>query len=233
MRKRILQERNALSASQRQEWDRQILEHLVRYDQENPCAAYMCYVNYRSEVSTREFILWCLEKGRIIFVPRVFQSAEMESAEMEFYRITAWEDLTSGYQGIPEPKAMPERSFFRWLEKIRRETEEAGKPERVRLRMLMPGSVFDRAGNRIGYGGGFYDRWLAKWNHFNSGGKTVLEKIGLAYGMQIAESIPTERFDQKTDFVITENNVIEKKADVITGQRKNFTEESNGSGIIV
>lgn len=204
MRKRILQERNALSVSQRQEWDEQILRNLVRYEQEKPCAAYLCYVNYKTEVSTKEFILWCLKNERMVFVPKVFQSAEMKSVEMEFYRITAWEDLTSGYQGILEPEALPERSFSQWIEKIKGKAGYTGKPEQMPLRMLLPGTVFDRSGNRIGYGGGFYDRWLAKWNCSDSTKTALLEKIGLAYDMQMVRAIPAESFDQKVDYVITE-----------------------------
>lgn len=200
LRKRILKNRDTLLQEQRQMWDALILKRLIEYDKENPCPVYLCYASFKSEVSTKEFILWCLDKGKTVFVPKV-----LTPPEMEFYRITAWEDLRSGFRGIPEPEASAERSFSRWLTEPERKTAE--KTDKRRLRMLLPGAVFDRNGNRIGYGGGFYDRWLAKWNHFDSGGPAVLEKIGLAYGMQITESAPSESFDQKTDLVITEKDI--------------------------
>lgn len=232
LRRGILKERNALSIEQRREWDRQIFKHLIRYDQEAPCFVYLCYANYKSEVSTKEFICRCLEEGRIVFVPKVLPGdrtvsgrkpgslkkqedkqadsgkAEAKQAEMEFYRITAWEELKAGYQGILEPEALPERAFSVWLAKA--EKEARAHTERLHLRMLLPGAVFDRSGNRIGYGGGFYDRWLAKWEHIHtgSGDTAVLEKIGLAYGIQIAEALPTETFDRKVDDVITEEGKI-------------------------
>lgn len=205
LRRRILTERNALSVLRRREWDRQILEHLIRRDQERPCAACLCYVNYKSEVSTKEFILWCLGKGRPVFVPKVFAGgAFTKPAEMAFYRVTAWEELKTGYQGILEPEALPERAFSRWLAEKEKKMEHSQKPERIHLRMLLPGAVFDRDGNRIGYGGGFYDRWLAGWERSGCDNTAVLEKIGLAYDMQIVKTIPAESFDQKADCVITE-----------------------------
>ena len=209
LRKRILKERNALSALQRQEWDGKILEHLIRYDKENPCAAYLCYVNYRSEVSTKEFILRCLDRGKNVFVPKVQEPAKTGDGptEMAFYQIASWEELKAGYQGIYEPEVSFERAFFRWLEKAEEETEK--KPGRLSVRMLLPGAVFDRKGNRIGYGGGFYDRWLAKWNRFESGNPAVLEKIGLAYGLQVVKALPAEPFDQRVDRVITEKQSAE------------------------
>ena len=72
MRKQILKERNSLSEEVRHRMDKQIFEELIRYDEKEPCAAYLSYVNYKSEVSTKKFILWCLEKEKTVFVPKVF-----------------------------------------------------------------------------------------------------------------------------------------------------------------
>lgn len=253
LRRWILRERNALSMKQREEWDRRILEKLVRYDEKASCDAYLCYVSYRSEVSTKEFILWCLEKEKIVFVPKVsekkvpeqrntgtdnsrardHQRAEDAGTEdaqfhadknlkindMEFYQITAWEELQAGYQGILEPEALPEKSFSEWIVRsgifgqfagARRSVttghEETAEKEKTagKIRMLLPGAVFDGQGNRIGYGGGFYDRWLARWDRTTQENPGVLEKIGLAYHIQMTDCIPAEAFDQKADCVITD-----------------------------
>ena len=126
LRKHILQDRNAILPVQRQQWDRQIFRRLVAYDRAHPCSAYLCYVSYKSEVSTKEFIRRCLEEEKPVFVPKVLTDRHplpdgkdepdnrMDSAppEMEFYQITAWEELKKGYQGILEPEVLPERSFF-------------------------------------------------------------------------------------------------------------------------
>lgn len=184
LRKQILAKRNALPAQTRQAWDEQIFDRLVAYDQLSPCPVYLCYVSYRSEVDTKEFITWCLGQGKMVFVPKVLQESNMA-----FYRIFGPEDLAAGYQGILEPKALPENALSDWLKK-------AGK-EVVSLRMLLPGAAFDKKGNRIGYGGGFYDRWLAK-----AGALGNLERIGLAYRMQVVENFPADSFDQDRKSVV-------------------------------
>ena len=242
LRGRILKERNALLPEQRKIWDGQIFEQLVQMDKAFPCPVYLCYVSYKSEVSTKEFILWCLENGKTVFVPKVVEgkipeaevmragkvrtkdimpsvSQKAKIRDMEFYRITAWEELQAGYQGILEPEALSKKSFSEWIarsdiygqfagvcrsvpagrEKTAEREKTAGK-----IRMLMPGAVFDRQGNRIGYGGGFYDRWLARWDRTAQENRGVLEKIGLAYHIQMTDCIPAEPFDQKTDYVITD-----------------------------
>ncbi len=226
LRKQILKARNALLPEQRQLWDQKILQHLIEYDKKSPCPVYLCYVSYKSEVSTKEFICWCLKNGKKVFVPKVlkdqypeaggkfsfYKKTEETLPEMKFYQIIAWEELKKGYQGILEPEALPERAFGEHLKK-----------SNFCFRLLLPGAVFDKAGNRIGYGGGFYDRWLAKWNDFQCGSTErfakgadfgyspvrMLEKIGLAYQMQIVDEIPVENFDQKIDLVITEEYATE------------------------
>lgn len=215
LRGRILKERNALLPAQRKIWDEQIFGQLVQMDKAFPCPVYLCYVSYKSEVSTKEFILWCLENGKIVFAPKVIEG---KTSDMEFYRIAAWEELQAGYQGILEPEALPEKSFSEWIVRsdifrqfagARRSVttdheETAEKKTAGKIRMLLPGAAFDRRGNRIGYGGGFYDRWLARWDRTAGENRGVLEKIGLAYHIQMTDCIPAEAFDQKADCVITD-----------------------------
>lgn len=217
LRKRILAERDSLLLEQRRVWDKQIFNYLIRYDEEKPCEIYLCYVNYKSEVETKEFIRWCLQKGKTVFVPKVLTSEDMvieesgsfqkkrKAVEMEFYRIFRFEDLKAGYWGILEPEDLAENRFslqdFLLKERVR---------EDLLIRMLMPGAVFDKERNRIGYGGGFYDKWLAKWENEKCGRAGKLEKIGVAYQMQIMEEIPAEPFDKKADLVVTEEGMSER-----------------------
>lgn len=205
LRKQILQKRDEISPEQKKIWDRQILERLTACDAEDPCQVYLCYVSYKSEVSTKEFIGWCLKREKAVFVPKVKSEKAGKKPEMEFYRIFSLSECKTGYQGILEPEELPERFFFRWFAKA----GEAGYGDRkTRIRMLLPGAVFDRNGNRIGYGGGFYDRWLDKWENLTfqneKKGGFFMEKIGLAYNMQLVPQIPAERFDKRVDRVITE-----------------------------
>lgn len=198
LRKQILTERDSLLLEQRHVWDKRILERLLQYDIENPCDTSLCYVNYKSEADTKAWIHWCFYKGKAVFVPKV-----LAAGEMEFYQIFHLEDLKAGCQGILEPEDLPDRSFRKWI----------GDRTNVRsvVRMIIPGAVFDQTGNRIGYGGGYYDKWIARWENEQRDKAVKLEKIGIAYQMQIVEEIPAEPYDQKVDLVVTEKGITYRK----------------------
>ena len=108
--------------------------------------------------------------------------AIMELA-MQFYQITDLSQLVSGYRSIREPQ--PQRS---WQQ----------KPGDL---VIMPGTVFDKEGNRIGYGGGFYDRFLEAHPQVST--------AALAYELQLVEPgrIETEKTDQKPACIITEKAI--------------------------
>ena len=65
--------------------------------------------------------------------------------------------------------------------------------------MILPGSVFDKNGNRIGYGGGYYDRYLET--------HTGIVRMGICFDFQVAETVPVDRYDWKMDMVMTENGI--------------------------
>jgi len=111
-------------------------------------------------------------------LPRV----NIENTTLTLYHIKSLEDLEKGTFRIPEPSQD--------LEKV--------KPEEIDL-AIIPGIAFAKNGHRIGYGGGFYDKLLKKIN---------CPTIGIAYEFQIIETIPTEDHDEKTNILITENNII-------------------------
>lgn len=102
---------------------------------------------------------------------------------MEFYRIDSLSELQPGYRGIPEPPRTGERYVFR-------------DGEEDRVLMLMPGVAFDPYRNRLGYGGGFYDRYLADQE------KLQLRTIGVGFRCQMAELLPAEESDVKPYQVI-------------------------------
>ena len=104
-----------------------------------------------------------------------------------FYEITSMEDLQPGYQGIREPVEKEERLY---------DSKMAGKDGII----LVPGAVFDRQRSRMGYGKGFYDRFLSK----NPG----LFSAALAFECQIARKIPVEPHDIKPDMIVTEKERI-------------------------
>lgn len=98
--------------------------------------------------------------------------------KLTFHRIFSLEELSSGYMGIPEPPF---------------ENPEI-HPEELEV-ILVPGLAFDMERIRLGYGGGYYDRFLKK---------TKALKIGIAFSLQIVDSLPKELYDEKMDLLLTE-----------------------------
>lgn len=140
-----------------------------------------CYVDYNHEVGTRQIIRMCWQMKKRVFVPKVL------GKDMEFFEISSFDDLESGMKGILEPVRTSEGL---------KGTGEIGL-------MIMPGVAYDRNLHRIGYGGGFYDRYLEK--HKN------LQKIAVAFEYQVFQDVPNETFDICPDQLITETAIYEKE----------------------
>lgn len=108
--------------------------------------------------------------------------------EMEFYKISSLEDLKEGNFNVLEPEPNDE---------LRLMTKDT-----VNYCMLMPGLMFDKQGNRLGYGKGYYDKYLAKLP------KDVnFTTIALSYEEMVKDAIPAEETDWKADYIVTENGI--------------------------
>lgn len=128
------------------------------------------YLPYNQEVRTWALLEQALKDGKQVAVPKVY------GEEMRFILISDLSRVAPGYAGIPEPVD---------------DGPVANDPEGL---VLMPGMVFDKDGHRIGYGGGFYDRFLAQ--------EPQHPTIALCYEFQLLERIPTEEFDIPVDCVL-------------------------------
>ena len=128
------------------------------------------YLPYNQEVRTVPMLQQALRDGKKVAVPKVFGD------EMEFIYLTDMTQVEKGYAGIPEPVA------------------DGPVAEDKSALVLMPGLAFDPQGHRIGYGGGFYDKFLAS----EPGHPTV----ALCYDFQMYPHLETEEFDKSVDFVI-------------------------------
>ena len=128
------------------------------------------YLPYNQEVRTVPMLERALREGKRIAVPKVY------GEEMKFIYMTDLTQVEEGYAGIPEPVA---------------DGPVADDPTAL---ILMPGLAFDSQGHRIGYGGGFYDKFLAaEPNH---------PTVALCYGFQVLPSIETEEYDIPVDCVL-------------------------------
>jgi len=99
---------------------------------------------------------------------------------MVFYKLTDFARLEPGYFGIPEPVS---GEIVNWSKAL----------------MIMPGVAFDRANHRVGYGGGFYDRYLEK--------HPQLERVAIAFSFQMLPEVPTEPTDICPQIIVTEEEI--------------------------
>ena len=182
LRKQILGARDLLGARERQEKSRAAMQNFWSLPEIKHWSTLFVYVNFRSELETLELIQSCLSKGKRVAIPLV----EASTVSMIPLLIQDPEkDLVAGYYGIPEPD--PEKS----LRVAAREIDA----------VVIPGSVFDIHGGRLGYGGGYYDRFLV-----NDAPRA--KRIGLAFEMQVVEKVPVQPHDQPLDILITEKRIV-------------------------
>lgn len=128
------------------------------------------YLPYNQEVRTVPMLLRAIREGKQVAVPKVYGD------EMKFIYLDDLTQVSWGYAGIPEPIA------------------DGPVADDERALVLMPGLAFDPAGHRIGYGGGFYDKFLAR----EPGHPTV----ALCYDFQMFDHLETEEFDLPVDLVL-------------------------------
>lgn len=177
LRKAVLAKRDDLPMQERKMADMAMADRIIGHQWFYGAEVLLAFVNYGSEIGTVEIIEEAIRKGKKVFVPRI------EGDEMKFYQITSREQLTEGYKGIPEPDGTTEGFEYNTYKERR-------------MLLLMPGVAFDIYGNRMGYGKGFYDRFLRD--------KELLQtySIGIGYKCQRVDFIPVEEHDLKPYQVI-------------------------------
>lgn len=172
IRKRVLSERSVLSDKERTQMSIIIQKKVMETDAYKNAEVVLLYVDYNGEVATDLLLADCFRQGKKVACPRV-----LADGEMEFFEIAGVQDLKEGYKGIREPG-----------------TTTVCEAESALV--IVPGVAFDREGFRIGYGKGFYDRYLRK--------HPTYETIALAFECQIVEQIPREEHDICIGKIITE-----------------------------
>lgn len=175
LRGRIREKRRSMTAGEIAVKSRVIMEKLFSMPQYQKASRIYAYVSHNQEVSTLEFMEQVLREGKVLLVPKVHGDI------MKYYEITSLSQLSPGAYGIYEPDTRMPDTVSRGF-------------------MLLPGLAFDKEGYRLGYGGGFYDKYLsANQGHF---------KVGLAYDFQVVERLPRELHDIAADAIVTEGRII-------------------------
>ncbi|MBE0426557.1 MAG: 5-formyltetrahydrofolate cyclo-ligase [Nitrospirae bacterium] len=139
------------------------------------------YASFRSEVETLSIIRESLNMNKRVVVPKV----DKERHRLRLYEIKDASELTAGFMGIPEPSLSEERLI---------------NIDKIDL-IVLPGSAFDYSGNRLGYGGGYYDILLSEMHK-------KIPVAALAYEEQLVDSIPSEMHDIKVNMIVTDKSVI-------------------------
>lgn len=171
IRKELLKKRDLQSKEEILEKSRRIKDRLFSLDDFIKLDSILFYYSFRSEARTDVMIEDVLGKKRV-FLPKV------EDREIKVYEIKTQDELEEGFCRIKEP--LPKRPIL---------------PEEIKM-VIVPGVCFDKRGFRIGYGGGYYDRFLSLHS---------FQKIGLGFSLQIIDNVPNMPEDIRMDKIITED----------------------------
>ncbi|MEN8257519.1 MAG: 5-formyltetrahydrofolate cyclo-ligase [Thermodesulfobacteriota bacterium] len=181
LRQEMLSRRDGLAGQVRQEKSRALAERLGHLESFAQASAILFFVSFRSEVDTFFLMRQALERGVQVAAPLTLTKEK----KLQVFAIRDLDtDLVSGYQGIWEPD--PEGCTLL-------------PPSSLDL-VVVPGSVFDRQGGRMGYGGGYYDRFLAE-------DAPQAIRVGICFDLQLVDKVPMASHDQYLDFVVTESHI--------------------------
>lgn len=170
LRQAIRQRKRAMTQEEIEDRSRSLCEKFLKSDDYRRCTCLYGYLPYNQEVRTWPILHQALADGKQVAVPKVYGD------EMKFIYLTDLTQVAAGYAGIPEPIA------------------DGPVAEQQDALVLMPGLAFDPQGHRIGYGGGFYDKFLSR----EPGHPTV----ALCYEFQMVDHLETEQFDIPVNTVI-------------------------------
>ncbi|NLV97758.1 MAG: 5-formyltetrahydrofolate cyclo-ligase [Desulfovibrionales bacterium] len=182
LRQHFLQLRQKQSLSMAAEASARIRKLLLGLELMQKARSILIYLPTKGEVDTYPLLEHFWGQGVHVFLPRC---RDHEPGVMDVHRVRTPEELGPGHFGLTEPNPMCTVP------------EENPKLDIV----VVPAIAFDRQGYRLGFGGGYYDRFLSRLMHTST-------LIGLAYDFQIVEHLPQEPWDQPLDMIITPGEII-------------------------
>ncbi|ROR29315.1 5-formyltetrahydrofolate cyclo-ligase [Mobilisporobacter senegalensis] len=182
IRRKMKSLKSTLTADQITEYSNNIFHRLEDFISLDNYDAIYTYIAFNEEVQTNPIVHYGFRNKLKIAVPKIVNK------QMDFYYIKQMEELKIGFYGILEP-------------------DSHQKAIDDHVLMIMPGLAFDEECNRIGYGAGYYDRYLMANKHLS------IHKIALAYDFQIVDQLEVNPYDIKVDHIITPTRVIHKRSD--------------------
>ena len=175
LRKKYLEIRNNISNKDAK--SNIIFNQIINLKEYQNAQIIAIYKNLKSEVNTNKLIDYSLSIGKTIALPKV------TNANMKFYKIENNSELLKSNFGVLEPIANDDNYISK---------------DNIDL-IIVPGICFDKNKNRLGFGKGYYDRYLLN---------TKIKKIGICFNEQIIDIVPTSKYDIKMDLIITDREII-------------------------
>lgn len=179
LRSEILTKRKSISSTLKKQLDNRIFDRLIAYPPFISSNTVLVYYSVNDEINTEKIIDYCFRNGKKVALPVC-----VRNRVMVFYNIKSFFDLKEGKYNIPAPDTnicSPVEDFSDSI-------------------CIVPGLCFGKKGERLGYGGGYYDSFL---------NENKLLSIGLCYDRFVFDSIPCEKHDIRLNTIITETSTIE------------------------
>lgn len=171
--------REGFSPTQKQSYDEAITEQIKALPLYRQAGTLLCFVPTPIEVDTTMLIRHALEQGKQVAVPKCLD----DQGNMDFFLISSLEELTPQRFGLLEPD--PEK--HQKLTDFRRSV------------CILPGFAFDTEGYRIGFGKGYYDRFLRRYRG---------TRLAVCYNECITDHLPRGRFDLPADYIVTPKYIL-------------------------
>lgn len=176
LRQKILKQRLLMKSDEIVRFSKQISDRLLTLQVVQDAACLMAYYPHKNEPDLKDLMNVCLDMDKKVSLPYVLEGGYM--AAVDYHENSV---MKSNIYGIPEPII------------------DTDSEQQMLDVVLVPGIVFDESLNRMGFGKGYYDRFL---------GKNDAVKIGVCYESNIVDNIPTDAHDIKMDIIVTEKRVI-------------------------
>ena len=171
--------RNSIRPKEKKMFDDMITENLFAWPLYKNARYIFCFVSFRSEINTQKILKTAITEGKIVTVPKVYLSAGLMRA---FIIENIYKDLSPGEYGIMEPSNVCIEADYSKIDMI-----------------IAPGLCFTISGSRLGYGGGYYDKFIVK--------NGQIPVCALTYDRLILDFLPVKDHDLPVDYLITEKGV--------------------------
>lgn len=179
LRKALSEKRKSLSENERKEYSKKLCESICSLEEFKEADAVLSFWPLPDETDVRMLNAEALRLGKTLLLPRCVKGTR----QMSFYTVRSFDELEKGSFSIFEPK----------------ESCPLFVPsEGVKAICIVPGLAYDKRGFRIGYGGGYYDRYLSKYTLFT---------VGAVYHPFFLADVPCGEFDVKVDAVVTDKEI--------------------------